>query len=358
VSIAGAVIGYLVAWLAAQARLRIEDSTIEIGFTLITPYVAYIGAEHLGGSGILAAVVSGLYLGWRDPQLASPTTRIQAFGFWEVFTFLLESVLFILIGLQFPGVLDSLSEYSPGELIGWALLIGAAVIVVRIPFVFLIARINQSFDPAVKSGSRKLLTPGERIVAGWAGLRGAVSLAAALSIPLTTDAGEPFPGRDIILFLTLTTIFITLVGQGLTLPALIRRFKVEDDRTGETRRARARFATVQAALDYISDLSFEDGAEPGVVERARNMYTSRQRQLAGQCQVGVEIESGDNEAWARLRKDLLRVERQALLQLRDEGRVPHRVVLDVERDLDLEETRLQSQPFASVVPNGGGSDGG
>jgi CPA1 family monovalent cation:H+ antiporter len=349
VSIGGVVVGFGVAWLIAQARRRIDDATIEIAVTLLTPYVAYIAAEQIGASGILSAVVSGLYLGWYAPDLFTATTRLQANAFWDTFTFLLESVLFILVGLQFPGVVKAL-DVSAGEMVLWAIVVAAVVILLRLPFVFLIAGLNSTMERAVRSGERKMLTRAERIVVGWSGMRGAVSLAAALAIPLTTDAGTPFPGRDVILFLTLSTIVITLLGQGFTLPALIKRLNVEDDRSSDVRRARARFATVQAALDHIADLTFDDGAEPGVVERARNMYTSRARQLAGQCQVGVESDEQDEEAWLKLRRHLLDVERGALRELRDEGRVPNRVVLDVERDLDLEDSRLQSQPFLAVTP--------
>jgi CPA1 family monovalent cation:H+ antiporter len=179
-------------------------------------------------------------------------------------------------------------------------------------------------------------------------MRGAVSLAAALAIPLTTDAGAAFPARDLILFLTLCVIAVTLVLQGLTLPALVKRLGVEDTRTSARRRATARFSMVQAALDRIADMSFDSETPPGVVERARNMYTSRARQLAGECEVGVEVEQGDDRAWADLRRQLLDVERGELLRLRNEGRVPHRVVLDVERDLDLEQSRLESRPFDAI----------
>jgi CPA1 family monovalent cation:H+ antiporter len=150
-----------------------------------------------------------------------------------------------------------------------------------------------------------------------------------------------------ILFLTMSTIFITLVLHGLTLPAVIHRLGVQDTRSGPQRRAQARFDTVQAALQHVSDLSFQNGASPGVIERARGLYTSRARQLAGECQIGVEAEEGDDEAWGNLRRELIAVERQELLRLRDDGKVPPRVVIEVERDLDLEESRLESRPFQS-----------
>jgi CPA1 family monovalent cation:H+ antiporter len=345
VSAGGVVIGLAVAWVVAQAHRRLDDAMIQIALTLITPYATYIAAERAHTSGIIAAVVSGLYLGWSSAEFFKAGTRIQASAFWEVMIFLLESVLFILIGLQFPGVVERLGGTSTGQLALYAAAIAVAVIAVRVGFLFTVAELDESYEDSVRSRRRPKVTRAERLVIGWAGMRGAVSLAAALAIPLTTDAGAAFPQRDLILFLTLSTIGVTVLLQGLTLPVLIRRLGVEDTRSGQHRRANARFSTVQAALDHISDLSFEDDVAPGVVERARNMYTSRARQLAGECQIGVESEPGDEQAWTRLRRELLEVERRALLGLRDEGRIPNPVMRDVERDLDLEESRLASRPF-------------
>jgi CPA1 family monovalent cation:H+ antiporter len=358
VSTGGIAIGLAGGWLVAKARDRIDDAVVEITITLLTPYVLFIAAEELGTSGILAAVSSGIYLGWQAPRLFTASTRIQAMAFWEVFTFLLESVLFIIIGLEFPGVVDALSDESALTLVWWAAAVSATVIAVRLLWVLSVGGVDEAYEARAGADRRRpRLSVRERLVVGWSGMRGAVSLAAALAIPLTTDAGAAFPARDLILFLTLCVIAVTLVLQGLTLPVLIRRLGVEDTRTSARRRAAARFRTVQAALERIADMAFDDVTPAGVVERARNMYTSRARQLAGECQIGVEVEEGDDRAWARLRHDLLEVERQELLSLREEGRVPHRVVLDVERDLDLEESRLQSRPFAAVGVDGARSEG-
>ncbi len=352
VSAGGVVIGLAFAWVIAEAHKRLEDTMVQIAVTLITPYAAFIAAEQAHTSGIIAAVVSGLYLSWKSPEFFAPTARIQAWGFWEVTVFLLEAVLFILIGLQFPTVVDQLDGNTTGELVLYAASVAVTVIAVRFLFLFTVAEIDERYEDTVRGRKRPKVTRAERVVGAWSGMRGAVSLAAALAIPITTDAGAPFPQRELILFLTLTTIGVTLLVQGLTLPALIRRLKVEDVRTGEARRAQARFDTVQAALAHVSQLSFENGMSPGVIERARGMYTSRARQLAGECRIGVEVEENDDAAWANLRRELLAVERQELLRLRDEGRIPNRVLLEVQRDLDLEESRLESRPFQSPVEVG------
>ena len=352
VSAGGVVIGLAIAWVVAQAHRRLEDAMIQIAVTLITPYAAFIAAEQAHTSGIIAAVVSGLYLGWKSTEFFAPTTRIQAWSFWEVMVFLLEALLFILIGLQFPGVVDRLSGTPASDLALYAVAVAVTVTAVRFLFLFTVAELDESYEGTMRGQRRPKVTRPERIVGAWSGMRGAVSLAAALAIPLTTDTGVPFPDRELILFLTLTTISFTLLVQGLTLPALIRKLKVEDTRTGEFRRAQARFDTVQAALAHVSQLSFENGLSPGVIERARGMYTSRARQLAGECRIGVEVEEHDDEAWSNLRRELLAVERQELLRLRDDGKIPNRVVLEVERDLDLEESRLDRRPFQSPVEVG------
>ena len=300
--------------------------------TLLTAYLAFIGAEELGLSGVLAAVVSGLYLGAHSSEDFSAGTRLKAYSFWEVLVFLLESVLFILIGLQFQGVLDALDDRSAGELIGWAAAVCGTVIVVRIVWVMLV--------PGLGPFSRR-----ERAVVAWSGMRGAIALAAALSLPLDV------PQRDALLFVTLAVIAVTLGLQGLTLPLLINRLGVEEDAgTDERIKALARFRTVEAALATIADLALSGDDMPmPLVDRAREMYGERSRQLAGECRVP---EAGGNDLdpveWLELRRRLIEAEREALFDLIDEGTVPIAVIREVERDLDLEEERLNRTPVAST----------
>ena len=327
----GAALGLAVGWLVRPLRQRIDDDLIEITVTVLTAYLAFIGAEELGLSGVLAAVVSGLYLGARSGQDFSAGTRLKAYSFWEVLVFLLESVLFILIGLQFPAVLDALSERSAGELIGWAAAVSGTVIAVRLVWVMLV--------PGLGPFNRR-----ERAVVAWSGMRGAIALAAALSLPLDV------PQREALLFVTLAVIAVTLGLQGLTLPLLIARLGVEDEAgTDERVKALARFRTVEAALATIADLAFDDDMPSPLVDRAREMYGERARQLMGQCRVP---EAGGNDldpgAWLELRRRLLDAEREALFDLIDDGSVPVAVIREVERDLDLEEERLNRTPVAAT----------
>ena len=350
----GAVVGLVVAFVALHVHRRLDDVLLSISVTLLTPYLAWIGAEQLHLSGVLAAVSSGLYLGWRSVSLFAPGTRLQANAFWETLTFMLESTLFILIGLEFPAVVDALEGRSALDLLGWSAAVAVTVIVARVVFQLTVVRLEDRVERR-RGAAGAGLTTREELVVGWSGMRGAVSLAAALAIPLTTDAGTAFAQRDLILFLTLTTIGATLLLQGLTLPPLIRRLGIEDATAGGgRRRAVARFRTVQAALARIAELSFDEDVGDDAVERAREMYTARAQQLTAACRDGIGEGDGSESEWRALRRELIEIERAALIELRDAGRVNLATFREVQQDLDLEEQRLGriSSPDrpAAVVP--------
>ena len=332
----GTLVGLAGGWAVAWLRGRLDDPLIEVTVTLLTPYVLYIGAEQIEVSGILAAVVSGLYLGWRDPDLTDSATRIQAWGFWEVLVFLLESLLFVLVGLQFPALVDDLGDDSVRDLMVEGLAIAVAIMAVRMAYMFTVAELDE------RLGRRAPVSWKERVVVGWSGMRGAISLAVALAVPLEVA------GRDEIIFLTLIVIVVTLVVQGLTLPVLIRAVRFPEDPPDQRREAMARFRTIEAALDHIGRISAEpDGFDESIVERARSLYTQRAYQLAGECADGVPPSESDTAAWLRLRIQLLEVERSRLTQLRDEGEIPAGLQIRVQRDLDLELERLRRRKAAA-----------
>jgi len=221
----------------------------------------------MGASGVLAAVTAGVYLGWRAPELASSETRLQGFSFWTITVFLLNATLFVLIGLQLPLVLDALSDRPAAELIGYGAAVSAVVIATRFAWVFGITVIVRALDRRPAQRARRGTWQARTLVA-WAGMRGAVSLAAALAVPVTTDAGEPFPGRDLILFITFCVILATLVFQGLTLPALIRVLGVRDDAREEgDEELHARLAAATAALERIDELGGEGWVRPDTLAR-------------------------------------------------------------------------------------------
>jgi monovalent cation/hydrogen antiporter len=339
----GVAIGLAVGFVVAEIRGRLDDAPTELTISLLTGYAAFIPADALGLSGVLAAVTAGIYLGWRSPDLITPETRLQSFAVWEILVFLLNAALFILIGLQLPVIADGLDTYTTGELAGYAALVCATVIGARFLFTFTVPYVIRALDRRPEQRARRS-SARLRIVSAWAGMRGAVSLAAALSLPLETDAGAALPGRDLILFLTFALILVTVVGQGLTLPYLIRRLGVREDGAEEAaEEARARYVAARAALDRLDELSGEDWTLDDTIERLRGLYEFRQRRV--KVRTGkVEDAEGIEErslAYQRLMHELYTVQRRAVIQLRNGGEISNAVMHRIERELDLEESRLE-----------------
>jgi monovalent cation/hydrogen antiporter len=338
----GVAIGLAVALVITEIRRRLDDIPTEITISLFTGYAAFVPAEELGLSGVLAAVTAGLYLGFMAPQIASPQMRLQGIGVWEILTFLLNATLFILIGLQLPVVVDGIQDLSATEVAGYSALVCAAVIGVRFVWVFTVPYLIRALDRRPSQVARRV-GPAARVVSAWSGLRGAVSMAAALALPLTTDAGAPLPERDLILFITFAVILVTVVGQGLTLPAVIRRLGVvEDGAEEEGEEIRARLVTARAAIERLDELAAEEWTRDDTLERVRGLFEFRQRRFkarAGKIEDdGIEDRS---LAYQRLMHDVFLAQRQALLELRNGGQISAEVMRRVERELDLEESRLE-----------------
>jgi Na+/H+ antiporter len=339
----GIAIGLVVGFVVAEIRRRLDDAPTEITISLLTAYAAFVPADELGLSGVLASVTTGIYLGWRAPELITPETRLQSTAVWEILTFLLNATLFILIGLQLPVIADGLDAYTIGELAGYSALVCAVVIATRFLFNFTMPYVIRALDRRPQQRERRS-SARVRIVASWAGMRGAVSLAAALALPLETDAGAPLPDRDLILFITFVLILVTVVGQGLTLPYLIRRLGVQEDGAEEAaEEMRARWAASRAALARIDELALEDWTRDDTIERLRGLYRFRQRRVkvrAGK----IEDEEGIEErslAYQRLLHELYAVQRLAVVDLRNRGEISNDVMHRIERELDLEESRLE-----------------
>jgi Na+/H+ antiporter len=339
----GVAIGVAIGWVIAEVRKRVNDVNTELTISLFSAYGAFVPADQLGVSGVLAVVACGLVLGFRAPEIASPESRMQGYAMWSILTFLLNATLFILIGLQLPTIVDGLSGRSTGEVIGYAAAVCAAVIVMRFVWNFTITAIIRTVDRRPSQRARRA-TWRQRVVGGWAGMRGAVSLAAALSLPIHTNAGDPLPGRDLIQFITFSLILVTVVGQGLTLPWLIRRLDViEDGADEQNEEIKARLVIAKAALDRVDELEGEDWTRDGTVERVRNLYRYRKRRFAAQAGK-IEDEDGIEEgslAYQRMMHEIYIVQRRELVRLRNERRISAEVMRRVERELDLEEQRLE-----------------
>jgi Na+/H+ antiporter len=334
VAAGGIAVGLLVGWIVRQVRRRLDNPPAEITISLMTGYLAFIPAELTGVSAVLAAVTAGVYLGWHTPELTTPQVRLQGVAVWEIVTYLLNALLFVLIGLQLPVVVDALGGLSAATLAAYAALVSVTVIVVRFAWVFAVLH-------APKWIARRMSNWRGAVFLSWAGMRGAVSLAAALALPLRTDAGTPFPGRDLILFLTFSVILVTLVGQGLTLPLVIRVLGIEDDGLDDRQDAKARIHAAEAALARLEELVGEDWVREDTAERVRGAYNFRTTRFRARLDDGDDgaIESRSQD-YQRLRRELLDAERAALVELRRAGVIGNDVWLRVGRDLDLEDQRL------------------
>ena len=299
-------------------------------------YLAYLPAEQLELSGVVAAVTVGLYMGSQTGRLTNATLRMQTVPVWQILIFLLNSFLFVLIGLQLPGLLDELREadFDVSTVIGYGLLASLAVIVVRIVYVFALSALLRARGTRLQQRNVALVA--------WMGMRGAVSLAAALALPLTTDAGTPFTERPLILFITFVVILVTLVVQGLSLPLVIRWLGVEPDDGEEIEENKARKVAARAALEALDRLAEEDWPRQDTIERMRGQYRYRYNRFAARFDEDVDdgaIESRTSD-YLRLVSAVLDAQREALDELGAEGVISDDVRRRVEHELDLEEGRF------------------
>ena len=340
--VGGIVVGLGVGWVVRRVRRRLEFPAAEVTISLLTGYFAYIPAELLGVSAVIAAVTVGVYMGWYTPELTTAEVRLMGDSAWEIVTFMLNALLFILIGLQLPGILDQLDAYSTTDLLWWGVAVWLTVVLARWLWVYPAAWLPRRLSRRIRERD-PMPSRAQLALIAWTGMRGGVSLAAALAIPLTTDAGDPFPGRSLILFLTFVVIFGTLVVQGLTLPAVIRLLRLEDDADVAGRElARTRIHAAESALARLEELTSEDWVRDDTAERIRGSYNFRQNRFAawleGDDDGAIESRSLD---FQRLRRELLAAERAAVHELRRAGEISDEVARRVERDLDLEDARLE-----------------
>jgi monovalent cation/hydrogen antiporter len=339
----GVAVGLAVGAVIAFVRRRLDAPPVEITIALFSGYFGYLPAEAIGVSGVLAAVTVGIYMGRLTSVLTNATTRMQGIAVWEIVQFLLNSALFVLIGLQLPAVLDGIGSLDRSSVFLDGALIAATVMAVRLMWVFpitygtrLIPRIRRDAGGAPWEGT---------LLVGWTGMRGAVSLAAALALPLATDAGAEFPNRDLIIFCAFSVIVGTLLLQGLTLPPLIRLLGVDDyDETLVREEDLARKRAAKAALERLEELTGEDWVREETVDRVGGLYRYRYRRFASRFAEddgdSREIEER-SENYQRLARELLDAQRATVIRMRDEGEINDDVLRAIERELDLEDSRLE-----------------
>ncbi|MEY2532578.1 MAG: monovalent cation/hydrogen antiporter [bacterium] len=331
----GAAIGLVVARVIAEIRRRLDDPPVEITLSLLSGYAAYVPADHLGGSGVIAAVTAGIALGWWAPGIASPLVRQQGFALWSLLVFLLNAILFILIGLQLPEILAGLRGEAFWSLAGTAAAVSAVVIATRIVWLLTVPLVFRALDRRESQRARRIGWR-MRMVAAWSGMRGSVSLAAALALPGDT------PQRDLLVFLTFAVILSTLVLQGLSLPALIRRLGVRAD-DGEAREElRARLTATQAAIARIEELAVEEWTRDETVERMTAFYAYRSRRLKARAgKIDDDGYEDRSDAYQRMVREVLEAQRRAVVELRNDGVISNDVMHRIERELDLEDQRLE-----------------
>jgi CPA1 family monovalent cation:H+ antiporter len=338
----GVAIGLVVGWAIAEIRARTTDAQVSITISLLTGYAAFVPADALGASGVLATVTAGIYMGVRGARRLPARIRLQGFFVWDILDFLVNATLFVLIGLQLRMVVEALDGYSTGELAGYALAVTFAVVATRLVWLFTVPYLIRALDRRPSQRARRTRASA-RLVVGWSGMRGAVSLAVALAIPLQTDAGADFPQRDLIIFLTFAVIFFTLVVQGLSLPALIRRLGVNDGGEDADEELRARLVATKAAIEEIDALAGEEWTRDETVERMRAFYQYRKRRFA--IQAGkIDDEDGIEDrslAYQQMVQMVLAAQREALIQLRADGDLSNEAMNRILRELDLEESRLE-----------------
>jgi CPA1 family monovalent cation:H+ antiporter len=306
--------------------------------SLLTPFAAYIPAERVGVSGVLAVVTAGLFVGWRGPQILTARTRLNIYVFWEMAVFLLNGLVFVLIGLQLPRILHAFSGHSLKQLVWQGALISLVAVAVRIAWVFTSTNGLRLINLALHREEPYQAWRNAAIVA-WTGMRGVVSLAAALAVPLTLSDGNPFPGRDYILLVTFCVIFATLVLQGLSLPTLIHRLGVMDDGLANLEERTARLKANEAAVAHLAEVDSQ--FSPNLVERLRAEYNDRIRQLEVSADEGEDRSNGlMMPSYQRLQQDALDVERRTIIRLRDEFVINDEVLRRIQADLDHAEARL------------------
>ena len=338
--VGGVGIGLALGWVIRQVRLRLNNPPLEITIALLTGYFTFIPAYLLGASGVLAVVTAGVYVGWYTPQLTTVETRLQGDAVWEILTFLLNGLLFVTVGLSLPAVLDGLGGHITTTLVWQALAVVVAVIVIRFLWVFPATYVPRALSKRIRAADPYPPWQYPALIS-WTGMRGAVSLAAALAIPLHTDAGVDFPGRDLIIYLTFAVILATLVGQGLTMPMVIRALGLEDDGVAEREAVKARIHAADAALNRIDELRDEEWVREDTADRLRRLYRFRRNRFAerytGDGDGAIEERSA---AYQQLLRELINAERQAVVELRGAGAIGDDAMREVHRELDLEEARL------------------
>jgi CPA1 family monovalent cation:H+ antiporter len=342
--------GIAIGWLSLQLRRWARDPRVEITLSLMTPYVAFLVPAHLGGSGVLATVVTGLYVSWNGPLLIPAATRLQGIFFWDLLVYLFEGLIFLVTGLQIRTLLDRPEIYPLDASLLAVLLTLVVIVAARFIWIYPAAYLPRWLSAAV--ARRDPLPPWQWLFfLAFVGVRGVVSLAAALAIPLTTSSGAPFPGRDLVLFITFGIIVITLVGQGLLLPSVVRWLGLGRHAADERdREQKAELAARSDALKLAQTRLEELAADNRIPSEALAILRARHDYRFGGLPKAELSEDDAASAAANVRSDLIALEREYIYQLLRDGQITDEARRRIERELDLEEASIASKEEGGVEP--------
>ena len=331
VGLGGLALGLALAWLIARFHRFMDHAEVETAITLMTPYVAYIAAEHLGVSGVLAAVTAGGYLGWRSAELFSPRTRMRNRTVWSMVLFLLNNLVFILIGLELAGTHELLATIPTTRVVMWCAAVAGTTIAIRLVWVPIAVYLPRLLVPKIR---RLENAPSGKEVAivAWTAMRGIISVALVLALPAN------LPYRDVVVIVVFGVIVVTLVGQGLTLPLIVRAMRFVDDGEARQQERDALVKGAETALSRIDDVAKSEQSPGAAVDKARAIYTKRRDRFQATAETEPTADAEPEEAVAlrRLRARLIEIERETYVDLRNTGDISEHVLQTLQRDLDLE----------------------
>jgi CPA1 family monovalent cation:H+ antiporter len=360
--VAGAAIGLAAGWFVVFLRRSVTGQLpiVENTLSLLSPFLAYIPADAIGASGVIGVVTMGLYLGRQIPRSMTPASRIQAEAMWTMVTFLLESLIFILIGLELPYVMRGLQRYAIPMLLGYAAIITIACIAVRFAWVGISVvmlrasrrRRHRKIEPAWNEGA----------LVAWSGMRGGDSLVIALAIPFVTQAGIPVPARNLIVFITFSMILATLVVQGMTLTPIVRFLGLHRDTSTISEETTARIAQAQAAVRVIDEMAAHDGPDAQIAKRVRQRYADRLARwttrdngrddgASSDEREAADEMAGIADAVSRVNERIIGAQRDSLIRLRESEAINEDVLRLLQRELDLEAMLLDSKTLDEEGPS-------
>ena len=321
------ILGALAGRIAVELWRRIKDAQLQGVISVLVPFLAYAPAQYLGLSGVLAVVTAGVYANYFTPRVITPRARTQVVGFWNTLVFIANSILFLVVGLQLHGAASAaFQKDSWPVVIGYAVAVNLVLIVVRIALVIL-----AEYAPTAAPADHAAPDWKHALVVAWSGLRGSISLAAALAIPLVLPSGLPFPHRDLIIFITFTVILVTLVGGGLTLPAVVNRLHIQagTEEHDEIRLALTR--SYDAAIARIDELQQEGRIDPGHADALRRLYEHKR-----DLQDGVDTDTDGHVAHhAEIEREVITAQRVAIIEMRERGEIDNAVLRSLQADLDM-----------------------